>query len=78
MTEKRLFQVLDEMNQHDTENKTALIGLCNQLISGDKVKGGAKISMGAPEGALHDIMSGKTIPILLLINKEEYFKRKEK
>lgn len=74
---KRLFQVLDEMNVEDGEKGTALVGLCNDLIAGDKVKGGAKISMGAPESALHNIISGKTIPVLLLIDKEEYFKRKD-
>jgi hypothetical protein len=73
---KRMFQVLDEMNQDDTKNKTAMVAVSGHFISGDKTKQGAKISIGAEEGALFDIAADKVIPLLILVNKEEYFKRK--
>lgn len=74
---KRLFQVLDEMNQEDEANKTQMVAISNSFISADKVKGGAKIAMGAPEEMLYEIMNYKKIPLLILIDKEEYFKRKD-
>lgn len=72
-----MFQILDEMNLQDEKDGSALVGVCNQVISVDKVKGGTKVSIGAPDHVIFDIMNGKTIPILLLVNKEEYFKREK-
>ena len=74
---KRMFQILDEMNQDDEKNKTRMVGVSTHFISADKVKQGAKISMGADELGLIDIVTEKVIPILVLVNKEEYFKRKK-
>lgn len=73
---KRVFQVLDEMNVEDGEKNTTLVGVCPDFVSADKVSNGVIITMGAPESALHGIMNRKTMPILLLVDKEEYFKRK--
>lgn len=75
--EKRLFEILDEMNQEDTEKGTRLVEVANYFISADKIKQGAKISMGADEGAINQIASGEKIPLLVLVDKVEYFKRKE-
>ena len=72
---KQVFEVLHEMNVEDGINKTALVGVCTTVIRADKVKQGAAIVMGAPQEALFDIASGKTMPILLLVNKDEYFRR---
>lgn len=72
---KRLFQVLDEMNVMDTKNGTQLVALCNLFISADKVSQGAKISMGAPESVLFDIIADKVFPLLLLVDKAEYKKK---
>ena len=72
---KRLFEVLDEMNLADVENGTRLVSLSNILISADKVKQGASIKMGADEQCLYDLMNGKAIAILLIVDKEEYHKR---
>lgn len=74
---KRTFQILDEMNQEDSKNGTQLAQVGIDLISADKVKGGCKISMGMPEPALYDIMNEKRIPILVLVDKAEYFKREK-
>jgi len=74
---KRLFQVLDDMNQSDTENQTRSLQLANAFISGRTIKQGAVIEMGVESSCLVDIMSGKSMPILLIIDKEDYFKRKD-
>lgn len=74
---KRLFQVLDDMNQSDTEKQTRSLQLANTFISGRTIKQGAVIEMGVESSCLLDIMSGKSIPILLIIDKEDYFKRKD-
>lgn len=69
---KRLFEILDEMNVADTENKTANLQVGNSVIAADKVTGGTKVSMAAPAEAIFQIMNGEVIPILLLVNKAEY------
>jgi hypothetical protein len=74
--EKRMFEILDDMNQADTKNKTQLVAVSPHFISATKIKQGAKISMGVEESALFNLATEKVIPILLLVNKEEYFKRK--
>lgn len=73
---KRFFEILDDMNQSDTEKGTATVGVVNSFVSANKVKAGAHITMGAPEQAIWDIESGKVIPILLLVDAEDYFQRK--
>lgn len=73
---KRLFQILDEMNVADGENKTAHVKVCPDLISANKVKAGTKITMGAPEISVYNLMNGKTKAILLLIDLDEYNKIK--
>jgi len=74
---KRLFALLDEMNQEDGKKGTAMLGVCHSFISADKAKGGTKIAMGAPDSAVFEIMNQKTIPVLLLIDAAEYEKRKD-
>lgn len=69
---KRVFQILDEMNLNDAENKTQNIGLCNHLVSANKAKGGGHVTMGGPVENLFEIMRGEKTPILLLLNKKEY------
>lgn len=69
---KRMFEILDKINQHDVEQGTRLVAISNTFISADKVKRGTKICMGADEQSLLDIISNKVIPILVLVDKEEY------
>jgi hypothetical protein len=72
---KRLFQILDEMNVADTENKTALLGVCSHFVGAQKAKGGGHVTMGVPEKSVIDFVlhnDEKTIPLLLLINRAEY------
>lgn len=72
---RRLFEVLDEMNQEDAEKGTRLVSVSYNFVSGDKVKQGAKITMGTELSGLMDIWNEKVIPVLLLVDKDEYFKR---
>lgn len=74
---KRLFQILDEMNQSDIENNTRLVSVSTSLISADKIKQGSKICMGSDEQAVMDIFTDKYIPVLILVNKEEFDKLKK-
>jgi len=77
VSEKRMFQILDEMNLDDVKNNTRLVSISNTLISADKIKQGSKISIGADEQALYDLITEKVIPVLILVDKTEYFKRKK-
>lgn len=65
------------MNQYDTEKGTALVSVNPDVISTDKVKQGGKISIGVPENIMWDIINGKKIPILVVVDKDEYFKREK-
>jgi len=69
---KRLFQILDEMNQIDADNNSRLLAVSSNFISADKVKQGTKICMGADEQGIIDIMNDDVVPILLLVNKKKY------
>jgi hypothetical protein len=75
--EKRMFQILDEMNLTDVEENSKLVAISNTLISADKVSQGGKISMGVDEYSLINTINGKYIPVLVLVDKDEYFKRKK-
>lgn len=72
---KRFFEILDEMNQEDVKSDSQLVTVSNYFISANKVKQGASISMGAEFGSINEIVSGRKIPLLILVDKEEYFKR---
>lgn len=74
--EKRLFQILDELNYGDEKNGTSHVGVCNGMISANMTPKGTKVVMGAPAEVINDLMSGKTIPLLLLVNREQYEKIK--
>lgn len=77
MKKKRMFKNLDEMNQEDSAKGTQMVQIGIDVISIDKVKGGCKVAMGMPESALYDIMNQKRIPFLVLVDKDEYFKREK-
>lgn len=74
---KSLFSVLDEMNLEDCEKGTSLVKISITFISADKVKQGGRVVMGVDEQALMDLVLDEVIPVLILVNKNEYFKRKE-
>ena len=71
---KRMFEILDEMNQVDAKEGTSNVAISNIFIGADKVKAGARITMGAEERYITEIATGKVIPLLIMVNKEEYDK----
>ena len=76
MANKRLFEILDQMNIQDTENGTMNIQLCPNFVSADYSKkiNGTKVTMGIPGNIVFDLETDKLIPVLLLVNREEYDK----
>ena len=74
---KTFFEVLDEMNKHDIEHSTKLVSVSFDFVSGNKVKQGAKITMGTEFSGLVDLWNDDVIPVLMLVDKKEYFKRTE-
>jgi hypothetical protein len=52
-----------------------MVAVSVSFISADKVKQGAKISMGTDEQSMFDIISEKAMPILIVVDRSEYFKR---
>lgn len=75
MAKRRMFEVLDELNKEDSINDTRAVEVGIDFLRAKKVKAGAEIVMGMPESSLHDIASGDKILLLLLVDKQEYFKR---
>ncbi len=73
---KRPFQIIDEMNQEDMKNGTRLVSISTSFISWNLVKQWAKIEMWIDAQWFHDIMNDKVIPMLVLIDRETYFKNK--
>jgi len=71
-----IFGIIDGMHVHDILHETNYIAVSPHFISADKVKEGAKITMGVDEASLYDIMNDKVIPLLILVDKKEFAKRK--
>jgi hypothetical protein len=69
---KRLFQVLDEMNQNDDVNKTATCGCCFDMVAANKVKQGGHVTMGVPTEAVIKILIGEYKPMLVLLDMKVY------
>lgn len=74
MAKKRFFEVLDYMNVQDTENDTANIQVCPNFVSANFSKKGTQVTMGVPGNIVFDLETDKLIPVLLLVNREEYDK----
>lgn len=71
---KRAFQIIDDMNKSDIENGTRLVSISTSFISWNLVKQWAKIEMWIDAQGFYDIMNDKVIPMLVLIDRETYFK----
>lgn len=72
MSQKRLFQVFDEMNVNDGENKTATLACCFDLVSAKTANGGGHVTMGIPSEAIIKIMNNEYKPMLILLDYKEY------
>lgn len=74
---KRMFQILDEMNLMDIESGTETVGVSNIFLSGNMSKKGSMITMGAPQSVLLDFHSGKSLLMLVIVDKIQYDGRKD-
>ena len=63
------------MNAEDIDKGSDMVMVSNTFVSGRRVKQGATIEMGCEESILIAAMTGKYIPILVFVKKEEYDKR---
>lgn len=76
MSKKTDLQVMQEMNAADTINGTSNLGICTEWRNANKAKKGATIEMCMPEEELYKIMNNERIPVLILLDKKEFFKLK--
>lgn len=74
---KRMFEVIDEMNLSDMENDTFLIKTSANLLSAEKVKQGAKLTIAIDAQCMDEIAFEKSMAVLVIVDKDEYFKRKK-
>lgn len=74
MAKKRFFEIIDQMNVQDTENDTEKIQVCPTFLSANFNKKGTQVTMGVPGNIVFDLETDKLIPVLLLVNREEYDK----
>ena len=76
----RLFEILDKLNQADSENGTSHLGVCNQVVSVDKNGDNGSVKIGIPGNTAQEIiLNGDEKAILLLIiDRAEYEKIKAK
>lgn len=75
MKTKATFQVLDEMNREDLVKKTRLVAVSNNIMKMEKNSRGVLITMGADHQTFDDISSKKYIPLLVIVDHEEYLRR---
>lgn len=81
--EKRLFQVLDEMNVHDVENNTMLVSLHPDIVSINANKKDVKVTMGLPLGVIDPaeytfVGIPKKRLVLMCVDGNEFDKRNTK
>lgn len=72
MAKKRLFEILDDMNVHDTNHNTRLVSVSGNFVEGRKVSQGALVTMGVPYEELQGVLDNTRMPVLLMVDKKEY------
>lgn len=74
---KRLFQVLDELNVLDGENKTETVAISSSLVSANSCKQGGLVTMGVDAKRLQQIaLDGDNyFTMLIVIDKAAYEKQ---
>ena len=73
-----MFEIWDDMNLGDVANGTKHIRISNILLQVKKVKAGAEVTMGVDENVMNDLLGYKSIPILVIVDRDEYFKNAKK
>lgn len=69
-------EVFLEMNQNDIKNGTQHLKLGTDLVQVEMARGGVKVTMGISGTSFREIMSREVIPVLILVDKEEFFRLK--
>ena len=69
-------EVFVKMNELDVQNGTQSLGMCYHYAGVRKTMNGAVIEMGMPEPEMHKVITGERIPVLVLIDRAEFFKIK--
>lgn len=72
MSNKRLFQVFDEMNVNDEKNKTAMLPCAFTMVEAKSDKRGGLITMGVEGFIVQKIFLGEMQPVLVVMDKKEY------
>jgi len=77
----RLFEILDKLSVMDTENGTANVGICNEVVSVDKKGNNGFVTIGIPGDVaqrmvLTEKMDNKAL-MLLIVDLAVYNKVKE-
>lgn len=71
--QKSVFQILESIVKEDIKNNTRSISLSTNLIGVSKFKNSTKVQMRT-DVSTYDILTDKKIPILILVDKDEYLK----
>ena len=71
---KRIFQILDDMNVLDIENKTHLVQVSSNVLAvfAEKSGDGSSIAMKITEEARKNLETGKSIAVIVTIDSKEY------
>jgi len=82
MDQKRVFEILDELNVGDTNNGTKHVVITNSVTQMQSCKAGGLITMGVPSDIFSDLAfpeEGKNkIAILVVVDKTAYDKIKQR
>lgn len=71
--EKRLFQILDEMNVGDINLNTKNVSVSNTLVSAYKAKKGGHVTIAVSDEALMNLLDNEdSVPLLIILNQKEY------
>lgn len=69
-------EVMVQMNRNDIANNTETLGMCYSYTGMRKVKKGAIVEMCIPESEMYKIMNRKRVPVLVLIDMDEFSRLK--
>lgn len=69
------FEVMSEMA--NDKNGNQLISMTTDMVSANYTKMGTKITMGIGGNVVGSLLNNEKIPVLYLVDKEEFFKRKK-
>jgi hypothetical protein len=75
MSEKRFFQILDELNVKDTKEGTALVRIGMDMVAADYNANGTIIKMGVSGNVVLELLDESVVPIIILVDRAAYNKQ---